>query len=213
VGRGPRLAGVEESLQRHLDASVGAAGVGSGNVVRPASVTQVREVLTACEAAGASVAPAGFPQAAAATVVIDGGRLDAVMVDRASLLLHAGGVTSWVVIRDAAAARRCAVSGLPSVRSDTAGQSVALGEIAHRTVAGICLLTPGGQLIVAGGRTLKDVVGYDLAGLALGSGDRLGMILALTLRLEPAAARTPAQPGAGPWRGDGGFDLAGAFAG
>lgn len=213
MGRGPRLPAVEETLHRRLAASVGADGVASDNVVRPASVIQVREVLSLCEAAGASVAPAGFPQAAAATVVIDGGRLDAVMVDRASLLLHAGGATSWAMIRDAAGARRCAVSGLPSVRSDTAGQSVALGEIAHRTVAGVCLLTPAGQLIAAGGRTLKDVVGYDLPGLALGSGDRLGMILAVTLRLEPAAARSPAQLGAGLWRGDAGLDVPAAFTG
>ena len=51
------------------------------------------------------------------------------------------------------------------------GESVALGEIAHRTLAGVVLLTAGGELITAGGRTLKDVVGYDLAGLVLGSGD------------------------------------------
>jgi glycolate oxidase len=103
------------------------------------------------------------------------------------------------------------VSGLPSLRSDTAGQSTALGEIAHRTLAGVDLLTSAGELISAGGRTLKDVVGYDLGGLVLGSGDKLGLILAVTLRLEPAAARTPAEAGLGAWRGDAGIDLVAAF--
>jgi hypothetical protein len=47
--------------------------------------------------------------------------------------------------------------------------------------------------------------------LALGSGDKLGLIVAVTLRLEPAAARTPAEAGLGPWRGDAGIDLVAAF--
>jgi glycolate oxidase len=127
------------------------------------------------------------------------------------LLLHAGAAATWVAIREAAAAQRLAVSGLPSLRSDSAAQSVALGEIAHRTLAGVDLLTPAGELISAAGRTLKDVVGYDLGGLALGSGDKLGLIVAVTLRLEPAAARTPAEAGLGPWRGDAGIDLVAAF--
>lgn len=204
---------MEESLRRQLAATVGAGGVGADNVVRPGSVTQLREVLASCVAASITVAPAGSAQASGADVVVDPGRLDAVRLDPTSLLLHAGGATSWTAIRAAAAAQRLAVSGLPSVRSDTAGQSVALGEISHRTLVGIDLLTPRGQLISAGGRTLKDVVGYDLPGLALGGGDRLGAILAVTLRLEPAAALTPAEPGPGPWRGDAGIDLAAAFAG
>jgi FAD/FMN-containing dehydrogenase len=127
------------------------------------------------------------------------------------LLLHAGAGCTWAAVREAAAARRFAISGLPSVRSDRVGESVALGEIAHRTLAGVALLTANGELISAGGRTLKDVVGYDLGGLALGSGDRLGLFVAVTLRLEPSAARTTAQPGLGPWRGDAGIDVAAAF--
>jgi FAD/FMN-containing dehydrogenase len=202
---------MDDDLRRKVVASVGARGVASDNVVRPANLGQLREVVSACGAAGITVAPAGFAAVAVAGVVIDAGRLDAVTLDATALLLHVGAATSWVAIREAAAARRFAVSGLPRVRSDTAGQSVALGEIAHRTVAGIDLLTPAGELISAGGRTLKDVVGYDLSGLALGSGDRLGMILAVTLRLEPAAARTAAEPGLGPWRGDAGIDVAAAF--
>jgi hypothetical protein len=104
------------------------------------------------------------------------------------------------------------VTGLPSLRSERCGTSVALGEISHRTLAGVDLLTPRGELISAGGRTLKDVVGYDLAGLALGSGDRLGLIVSVTLRLEPLAAGTPPEPGPGPWRGDHDIALAVAAA-
>jgi glycolate oxidase len=202
---------VDDALHSQLVASVGKRGVGPDTVVQPANLTQLREVLAVCAAARATVAPVGSALASSADVTVGIDHLSSVHVDPASLLLHAGAGATWVAIREAAAAQRLAVSGLPSLRSDTAGQSTALGEIAHRTLAGVDLLTAAGELISAGGRTLKDVVGYDLGGLALGSGDRLGLIVAVTLRLEPAAARTPAEAGLGPWRGDAGIDLVAAF--
>jgi glycolate oxidase len=204
---------VEDALRRQLASAVGTSGMDAAGVVHPANLAQLREVLAACAAAGTTVAPHGSPQAATGSVVIQADKLDSILLDSAALLLHAGAAATWAAIRDAASAQRLAVSGLPSVRSDRAGQSVALGEIAHRTLAGVDLLTTAGELISAGGRTLKDVVGYDLAGLALGSGERLGMILALTLRLDPAGAGAPAQPGPGPWRGNEVVDVASAFAG
>jgi FAD/FMN-containing dehydrogenase len=202
-------------LRRQLVAIVGVAGVGSDGVVRAATVVQLEAVLVACSAAGVTVAPDGAAPAGGADVPISADRLDAVQVDASSLLLHAGGASSWVAISEAAAARRVAVTALPSLRSERCGTSVALGEISHHALAGVDLLTPRGELISAGGRTLKDVVGYDLAGLALGSGDRLGLIVSVTLRLEPLAARTPPEPGPGPWRGDSEIALAvaAAFAG
>lgn len=208
-----RLAGVEDALRRQLASAVGTSGMDAANVVHPANLTQLREVLAACAAAGAAVAALGSPPAASASVVIDADNLDFILLDPTALLLHAGAAATWVAIREAASARRLAVSGLPTVRSERAGESVALGEIAHRTLAGLDLLTTAGELISAGGRTLKDVVGYDLAGLALGSGRRLGLTLAVTLRLDPAGARVPAQSGPGPWRGDEVIDVASAFAG
>ncbi len=211
-GRPPRLAGVEDALRRQLSSAVGTSGMGAANVVHPANLTQLREALTACTAAGATVAPRGSPRATTASVVIDADKLDSILLDPTALLLHAGAAATWLAVREAASARRLAVSGLPNVRSERAGESVALGEIAHRTLAGLDLLTNAGELISAGGRTLKDVVGYDLPGLALGSGQRLGLILAVTLRLDPAGGRVPAQPGPGPWGGNEVVDVTSAFA-
>lgn len=204
---------MEDALRRQLASAVGTSGMDAANIVHPANVTQVREVLAVCTAAGATVAPHGSPRAATAAVVIDADHLDSILLDPTALLLRAGAAATWVAIREAASARRLGVSGMPTVRSERAGESVALGEIAHRTVAGVDLLTNAGELISAGGRTLKDVVGYDLAGLALGSGRRLGLVLAVTLRLDPSGARLPAQPGPGLWRDDGVVDVAAAFSG
>ncbi len=203
---------MEDALRRQLAAAVGTSGMDAKNVVRPANVTQLREVLAACAAASAPVAVLGSAQAASAAVVVAADNLDSILLDPTALLLHAGAAAPWVAVREAASARRMEVSALPSVRSETVGESVALGEIAHRTIAGVELLTAAGLLISAGGRTLKDVVGYDLAGLALGSGSRLGVIVAVTLRLDPAGSRIPAQPGLGPWRGDEVIDVGPAFA-
>ncbi|HWF58206.1 MAG TPA: FAD-binding protein [Candidatus Dormibacteraeota bacterium] len=204
---------MEETLRRQLDAIVGNTGLGSGSVVLPANITQLREVLATCAGAGVPVAPEGSARASDADVVISTDHLNSVLLDPDGLLLHAGAGAPWTVVREAAVAGRLAVSGLPSVRSERVGESVALGEIAHRTLAGVHLLTVAGALISAGGRTLKDVVGYDLPGLALGSGARLGLILAVALRLEPAGARTAAEPGLGPWRGEAGIDVGAAFTG
>jgi len=203
---------VEEVLHRQLAAIVGTAGVGPGSLLQPADLTQLRELLASCAAAGVTVAPVGSALSDSADVVLGADRLDAVLLDPTSLLLHAGAAATWAAVRETAAARRFAVSGLPRIRSDRVGESVAMGEIAHRTLAGLSLVTAAGELISAGGRTLKDVVGYDLGGLALGSGERLGLIVAVTLRLDPAGARTPAEGGPGHWRGDAGLDIAAAFA-
>ncbi|MBV8444649.1 MAG: FAD-binding oxidoreductase, partial [Candidatus Dormibacteraeota bacterium] len=68
------------------------------------------------------------------------------------------------------------------------------GEVPRRSLCGVEAVVPGGELVRFGGGVLKDVVGYDLPALLLGSMGRLAVIVAVTFRLEPAAARTPAPP-------------------
>ena len=45
------------------------------------------------------------------------------------------------------------------------------------------LVTAGGEIIKTGSRSVKDVTGYDVAGLVLGSGGLCGMISSVTFRL------------------------------
>lgn len=203
---------MNDALRAQLATIVGKSGIGANDVVQPADIAQLRAVLGACSVAGVVAAHAGSAAGGDATVLIGDERLDAIRIEAAALLLHAGAGCTWAAVHKKAAAKKLAVSGLATTRSDRVGVSLALGELARRSVAGVDLLTGAGALISAGGRTLKDVVGYDVAGLALGSGTRLGLVMGVTLRLEPAAAGTPAQPGAGPWRGDGGLDVTAAFA-
>ena len=48
------------------------------------------------------------------------------------------------------------------------------------------LVTPGGEIIRTGSRSVKDVTGYDLAGFLMGGGGRCGMIVKATIRLLSA---------------------------
>ena len=130
-----------------------------------------------------------------------------VRVDTATMLVHCPADTTWDDVAAALTPASLAVVGAAAPRAATVGESVSSGELAHRTVAGVSFTTAAGGTVEAGGRTGKDVTGFDLAGLALGSGDRLGTLRTVSLRLEPRGARTPAAPGAGPWRGDAGIDL------
>ena len=52
-------------------------------------------------------------------------------------------------------------------------------------VLGLEVVTPTGEIIHTGGRTMKNVVGYDLTRLFVGSEGTLGIVTRITLRLLP----------------------------
>jgi len=59
-------------------------------------------------------------------------------------------------------------------------------------ILGLEVVTPAGEVIRTGGRTLKNVVGYDLTKLFVGSEGTLGIITGIILKLlpKPAAKKT-----------------------
>ena len=57
-------------------------------------------------------------------------------------------------------------------------------------VLGLEVVTPTGEIIKTGGRTTKNVVGFDLTGLMCGSEGMLGIITEATLRLMPSPEAT-----------------------
>jgi FAD/FMN-containing dehydrogenase len=77
---------------------------------------------------------------------------------------------------------------------------IARGEVPRRSLCGIEAVLSTGERVSAGGSVLKDVVGYDLGTVLLGSMGALAIIVAATFRLEPARSRTPVPepPGAVP---------------
>lgn len=207
---------MDEDLTHRLAAAVSPSGLThKGNVVVPATVDAVIEVLRICAetstpvracSGGAGVAeppPAGG-------IVLNLGKLKAVKVARGGLTLRAEAGATVDVLRHAARRERLEAIGVPEQRDAShIGALVARGELPRRALCGIEAVLPNGDLVSAGGAVLKDVVGYDLATVLLGSMGRLAIVVAVSLRLEPQEARTPVGEPPGAAAGPG--VLAGAF--
>jgi len=56
-------------------------------------------------------------------------------------------------------------------------------------VLGVRFVAPNGEIIGAGGKTVKNVSGYDVSKLMIGSGGSLGILCEMTLRLLPLPER------------------------
>jgi glycolate oxidase len=91
---------------------------------------------------------------------------------------------------DPASADFCSIGGNVA---ECAGGAVAVQYgVTRDYVLGLEVVLPTGELITAGTRTMKGVVGYDLTRLFLGSEGTLGVITRITLRLvsKPPARQT-----------------------
>jgi len=64
------------------------------------------------------------------------------------------------------------------------GKAIKYG-VTGRYVMGLELVTPTGEIIHLGGKLVKDVTGYDLKQLLIGSEGTLGIITKVTLKLSP----------------------------
>ena len=91
---------------------------------------------------------------------------------------------------DPASAEFCTIGGNVA---ECAGGAVAVQYgVTRDYVLGLEVVLPTGEIIEAGTRTMKGVVGYDLTRLFLGSEGTLGVITRIILRLvaKPAARQT-----------------------
>lgn len=91
---------------------------------------------------------------------------------------------------DPASAEFCTIGGNVA---ECAGGAVAVQYgVTRDYVLGLEVVLPTGELIAAGTRTMKGVVGYDLTRLFLGSEGTLGVITQITLKLvsKPPARQT-----------------------
>ena len=101
-------------------------------------------------------------------------------------------------VRSAVAEPKLVVVGLGAETGSVhVGTLVARGEVPRRSMSGVEAVLSNGDAVKAGGAALKDVVGYDLIAVLLGSAGRLAVISAVTFRLEPAAGRTATVEAAG----------------
>jgi glycolate oxidase len=77
-----------------------------------------------------------------------------------------------------------------NIAENAGGMRSAKYGVTKHFVMGLEVVTPTGEIIRTGGRTSKNVVGFDLTGLICGSEGMLGIITEATLRLLPLPEAT-----------------------
>jgi len=170
---------------------------------RPVSAEQLAACLAAAQADGIAVTPwggasqqsIGSPparaelqldtQALAATVAWEPGDLTASFEAGATLAAvqeHLAQAGQQLAI-DAPRPERATLGGL--VATNTSGPRRWRYGRWRDQIIGMEMALPGGELIKSGGRVVKNVQGYDLAKLFIGSLGTLGVITQLNLRVVP----------------------------
>ena len=84
---------------------------------------------------------------------------------------------------DPASRGSCTIGG--NIAENAGGPRAAKYGTTGRYVSGLRIVLPGGRLLDLGGKNRKDVAGYDLVSLFVGSEGTLGVVTQATLRLMP----------------------------
>lgn len=84
---------------------------------------------------------------------------------------------------DPASLKTCTLGG--NVAENAGGPKALKYGVTKDYVLGLEVVTPQGKIMRTGGRTVKNVTGYDLTRLLVGSEGTLGIITEITLRLLP----------------------------
>jgi glycolate oxidase FAD binding subunit len=178
-------------------------GVAAGLVARPSSTEEVAEVLRAAQAHQLSVVPRGrgtkldwaMPPSTA-DVVLDLSRLDQVLDHAAGdLIVQAQAGAPLSTVQETVAAARQRVNVDVTVPGATVGGTLAANTSGpHRMVGGtmrdlligVTVVRADGVVAKAGGRVVKNVAGYDLGKLMVGSFGTLAVVTEALFRLHPA---------------------------
>jgi glycolate oxidase FAD binding subunit len=180
-------------------------GVSPALVARPGSTAEVAEVLRAAAAHGLAVVPRGRgtkmtwgrpPERV--DLVVDLGRMDAVVDHAAGDLIveaQAGAPLAAVQETVAGAGQRFALDdplGNSSVGGALATNLSGPGRVATGTardlLIGCTVVRSDGVVAKAGGRVVKNVAGYDLGKLFIGSFGTLAVLTQAVFRLHPLPA-------------------------
>ncbi|WP_432824654.1 FAD-binding oxidoreductase [Dactylosporangium sp. CA-092794] len=198
-----------EVLDAHrLDRSGWDPGGRPSAVAFAASVADVQEVLRAAHerrtpvvVRGAGTGLSGGAAAPAGSVVLDVRRLDRIreISPADGVAVVEPGVITADLDRAAAAHGLRYAPDPASLEISTIGGNIATNAgglrcakygVTRDAVLGLDVVLADGTLLHTGGRTLKNVTGYDLTGLFVGSEGTLGVIVGATLRLRPVPVAT-----------------------
>ncbi len=220
----PELAGLRGQLEQIVGAEHAPAGPTAAAkfsvdgmvpelVVRPGTQGEVSKVLAACAEANAAVIPWGGGAAMGlgnpprrADVVVSLDRLDRIVeFDAANLCVTAEAGVKLAALQttlgqkreilplDPPADSKVTVGGL--VAANQSGPSRLLYGTARDWVLGMRVVLAGGERIHCGGKVIKNVSGYDMNKLFIGSLGTLGIITEVTFKLLPLPATRAAVVG------------------
>lgn len=199
-------ADLEWSAVGEGDSQLAAAGVRPGYVCTPANVDEVSGALKAASAAGRAVIPwgsgtrmsLGFPPRAADLVlkteklseIVEYEPADLTVTVQAGMLLgHLQArlrAEGQMLALDPAAADRATIGGLTA--ANASGPLRLIYGTARDIVIGTRVVNADGVISKAGGRVVKNVAGYDLNKLYVGSLGTVGVIVELSFKLHPLPA-------------------------
>ena len=175
-------------------------------LVKPGSAQEVSGILKLANEEKVPVFPRGGGTGLVGSaipiedgIVLSVERMDNIEVDRANLMVVAeGGVTLGKLIEAAEKAHlffplhpgeeTAQVGGL--VACNAGGARAVKYGVMRKYVTGIEVVVPTGEILNLGGKLLKNVAGYDLMHLLIGSEGTLGVITKVTIRLHPRFKQT-----------------------
>jgi len=177
-------------------------GVSPALVARPGSTAETAEVLRAAASAGLTVVPRGRGTKLSwgrpperVDLVVDLSRMSAVIDHSAGDLIvetQAGALLSDVQSTAASAGQRLALdepvpgSTIGGVLATNSSGPIRVGfGTARDLLIGATVVRADGVLAKAGGRVVKNVAGYDLGKLVIGSFGTLAVITEAVFRLHP----------------------------
>ena len=169
----------------------------------PRSTSEVREIVLLCGETGVALVPRGAGTGLSGGAVAVEGALTVVFTQMNAILeIDAANLTATVQpgVINADLGRAAAAQGLfyppdpASFETCTIGGNLAENSgglrcikygVTRDFVLGLEVVLADGSVISTGGKNVKDVAGYDLTSLFVGSEGTLGMITQATLRLVP----------------------------
>jgi glycolate oxidase FAD binding subunit len=175
-------------------------------VLRPRSVEEIAAIMQEATRSNTAIEPAGGGtwlkhgrRPNTPPVVVSTSRLQQILeYEPADLVISVEAGTPFAKVQDTVARERQMIAlDPPAAPAATVGALVSLSEagplrLGYGTprdqVLGMQIVTGDGRIVELGGKVVKNVAGYDLTRLLVGSRGMLGIITQVHLRLRPLPA-------------------------